>query len=229
MVCGASLVGREGQALQWVKPAQLPAYPMPPADRPVVAALLQPAHYLVTPAPADPQAWLARLDAALAGGMRRVQLRAPGLDPTVWARLAAAAAERCRAAGAEVLVNGDVALATRLRIGLHLRAAQLRDAATPAVIARVRAHGGRVAASCHDAAELTAAQALGCDFAVVGPVQATASHPGAVGIGWDGFAALREGVALPLYAIGGLGTEDVAKARQHGAQGIAAIRGLWPV
>src|SRR5690606_15564579 len=33
--------GQEGQALAWVPPDKLPAYSMPPADRPVVAALLQ--------------------------------------------------------------------------------------------------------------------------------------------------------------------------------------------
>ena len=221
--------GLEGQALAWVAPADLPGYPMPPADRPVVAALLQPAQYLVTPAPIDAASWLADVEAALAGGVRRVQLRAPGLDSAIWARLVDAAAERCRAAGADVLVNGDAALATHLRVGLHLRAAQLHEAGIAAAIARVRMQGGRVAASCHDADELDAAQSLGCDFAVLGPVQATASHPGAEGIGWARFAALREGVSLPIYAIGGLGPGDLEQARWHGGQGIAAIRALWPL
>jgi 8-oxo-dGTP diphosphatase len=201
---------------------------MPPADRPVVAALMQPPLYLVTPTPIAPDAWLRSLEAALSGGIRRVQLRAPGCDPATWARLAAAAVACCRAAGAEVLVNGDAALATRLRAGLHLRAAQLQEAATPAVIASVRAQGGTVGVSCHDVADLQAAQALGCDFAVLGPVLPTASHPGVEGLGWAGFAALREGVSLPLYGIGGLAPCDVADARNHGAQGIAAISSLWP-
>ena len=85
-----------------------------------------------------------------------------------------------------------------------------------------------MAASCHDIDELRAAQALGCDFAVVGSVKPTPSHPGASALGWAGFSALREGVSLPLYAIGGLGSDDIAQARRHGAQGIAAIRALWP-
>ncbi len=38
---------------------------------------------------------------------------------------------------------------------------------------------------------------------------------------------MRERVSLPIYAIGGLGVDDVDIARAHGAQGIAAIRGLW--
>lgn len=35
-----SVTGREGQALKWVKPRALRDYPMPPADEPLVAALL---------------------------------------------------------------------------------------------------------------------------------------------------------------------------------------------
>jgi 8-oxo-dGTP diphosphatase len=56
----------------------------------------------------------------------------------------------------------------------------------------------------------------------------TATHPEAPGIGWDAFAAMRERVSLPIYAIGGLGVHDIGLARDCGAQGIAAIRGLWP-
>jgi 8-oxo-dGTP diphosphatase len=215
--------GLEGQALAWVPPHKLTDYPMPPADVPVVAALTQPDRYLVTPEPgADDAAWLATLERALARGVRRVQLRAPGCDPARWRALTARAATLCRAAGAEVLVNADIELAQTLGIGLHLRAPQLDD-----FNVRPLPHGVSVAASCHTLDDLRAAQALRCDFAVLGPVKPTASHPDAVLLGWEGFAALREAVSLPLYAIGGLVPEDIPEARRHGAQGIAAIRGLW--
>jgi 8-oxo-dGTP diphosphatase len=72
------------------------------------------------------------------------------------------------------------------------------------------------------------AEALDCDFAVVGSVLATASHAGGEVLGWAGFARLRESVSLPIYAIGGLTPEHLDEARRHGAQGIAAIRSLWP-
>ena len=216
--------GREGQALAWVAPDKLARYAMPPADRPVVAALTQPDRYLVTPVPGDDdRAWRAGLEAALAGGVRRVQFRVPGLDDMRRRTLLAEALAACRAAGAELLVNGDVDAAQASGAGLHLRAAQLRQfrqRPTPA--------GAPLAASCHDAEDLALAEALGCDFVVLGPVAATPSHPGQPGIGWERFAALRERTALPIYAIGGLVPDDIATARSHGAQGVAAIRGLWP-
>jgi 8-oxo-dGTP diphosphatase len=35
-----SAIGREGQALKWVRPHDLRAYPMPPADAPLIPALI---------------------------------------------------------------------------------------------------------------------------------------------------------------------------------------------
>ncbi|MEN1960954.1 8-oxo-dGTP diphosphatase MutT [Luteimonas sp. MJ246] len=243
--------GREGQALAWVPPHKLPSYAMPPADIPVVAALLQPALYAISPQPAAPPpcrssytcdhatpvftnaapaaptsvaTWLAGLDSALAAGARRIQVRLPDSDADQRRELASAATTRCRTAGADILVNGDAGLARELGIGLHLRAAQLAGLDARPVLA----DGALLAASCHDPAELAHAARLGCDFVVVGAVKPTATHPGEPGIGWEAFAGLREGVSLPIYALGGLGPEDLEDARRHGAQGVAAIRSLWP-
>ena len=217
--------GVEGQALAWVAPEKLVRYRMPPADQPVVAALLQPDRYLVTPEPqADDAAWLAGLAAALEAGAQRVQLRARSLQgQSRWPALAARGVRLCQQAGAEVLLNGDGALALELGTGLHLQSGQLHACAT-----RPLPQDRLVAASCHTARDLLQAQQLGLDFAVVGSVLATASHPQATPLGWEGFASLREATALPLYAIGGLTPNEIATARQHGAQGIAAIRALWP-
>ena len=234
--------GLDGQALAWVPQEDLAGYPMPPADVPVVAALTQPDRYLVTPAPGDDdEVWLVSLANSLARGVNRVQLRAPGIGSARWARLVELAVVLCREAKADVLLNGDIALARKFGIGVHLRAAQLtglvgaqRDAtevqlpppSRPGALTQKRGPG-LVAASCHTANDLQRAQAFGCDFVVLGPVNPTASHPEAPGIGWDAFAAMREQASLPIYALGGLSPADIADARAHGAQGIAAIRGLW--
>jgi 8-oxo-dGTP diphosphatase len=218
-----TLKGREGQALAWVPKHKLGSYAMPAADRPVVAALLQPHHYLVTPVPEDGAMWLDALRRALAAGVRRVQLRAPGLDATRWRALVVQAVESCRSEGADVLVNEDVGLARELGVGVHLRSHQLHQLRRRPLPKRAI-----VAASCHSADDLVRADELECDFAVLGPVHATPTHPDAAGLGWHAFAAMREQSGLPLYAIGGLRGDDVAIARAHGAQGIAAIRSLWP-
>ncbi|MGY1410132.1 MULTISPECIES: Nudix family hydrolase [unclassified Luteimonas] len=215
--------GCEGQALAWVRPDKLHRYDMPAPDRPVVAALLQPDRCLVTPAPGDDDmAWLAALGAALSRGIQCVQFRMPGVAHERQQRLLDQAVARCRGGGAQLLVNGNVELARQHGIGLHLPAAKLREHAERPLPA-----DQLLSASCHDATELDLAQALGCDFAIVGPILPTPTHPGQPGIGWARFEELRARVSLPMYAIGGLTPDDIPTARSHGAQGIAAIRGLW--
>lgn len=216
--------GKEGQALAWTPMYKLADYAMPAADLPVIAALLQPQQYLVTPPRAAPLRGFAdALRVALVQGAQRVQLRLHGLDGNDLREYTRLARELCADCGASLLLNADVALARELGVGVHLRAAQLM-----ALDVRPLPAESAVAASCHSAAELAQAQALGVDFVVLGPVQATASHPDATPLGWAAFAALREAVSLPIYAIGGLSAADLSVARQHGAQGIAGISALWP-
>ena len=215
--------GLEQQALAWSPCDKLATYPMPPADRPVVAALTEPASYLITPdCIGDPNQFLHALDRALQAGIRRVQLRVNSLEGDALTRLASAARRLCDAVGAELLINADLALAEKLNCGVHLPAAQLM-----ALSARPLPAGMRVAASCHDEAELRRAQAIGADFVVLGPVRETPSHPGKRVMGWDGFVALREHVSLPIYALGGMDVAQMEIARRLGAQGGAGIRGFW--
>lgn len=216
--------GLEHQALAWSPPEKLHTYPMPPADRPVVAALTQASQYLITPGSVgNPAQFLGRIERALDAGTRRLQLRFTGLPPAETLALSAEAKRLCDQAQAQLLVNGDAELAARLGCGLHLKSAQLMSLAERPVAAEIP-----LGASCHDLAQLRQAEAIGADFAVLGPVAATPSHPEAAPLGWEAFAALREGVSLPIYALGGLGPGDLIGARKHGAQGIAGIRGLWP-
>ena len=71
------------------------------------------------------------------------------------------------------------------------------------------------------------AERLGVDFAVLSPMLPTASHTDASPLGWERAHAMLSNCRLPVYLLGGLATEDLASAHNAGAQGIAAIRGLW--
>jgi len=87
--------------------------------------------------------------------------------------------------------------------------------------------GGLVAASCHSEEDVVRAVDIGADFCVLSPVRATASHPGAVPLGWKGFSSIVANASIPVYALGGMRAPDLDLARKQGGQGIAAIRGLW--
>jgi 8-oxo-dGTP diphosphatase len=217
--------GREGQPLAWLAPDAMDPARFPAADRPIITALRLPQRLLITgPDPRDPEALCARLARALRGGIRLVQLRAHELDDSAYRALAARAYAISTAAGARLLLNRDpAAVADCPRHGLHLNTRLLT-----AHDLRPGRSGELVGASCHDAAQLLRAAALGLDYAVLSPVKPTASHPAANPLGWARFQALVDPAGLPVYALGGLAPTDLPVAISHGAQGIAAIRGLWP-
>ncbi|MBB4130827.1 Nudix family hydrolase [Xanthomonas sp. 3075] len=214
--------GREGQAMTWVAADKLTRYSMPPADVPVVGVLRQPDRYLITPEPEDAELWLEGLERAMQAGITRIQLRARQIESARWRALLQQVMTLRGRSRAQLLLNRDIALASELGIGVHLGSEQLAT-----LRERPLPPDQLVAASCHGLEDLRHAQRIGCDFAVLGPVQSTASHPGATPLGWQGFEALREHVSLPIYALGGMQVGDLSQARAHGAQGIAAIRSLW--
>lgn len=220
----------EGQPMRWVPGAELSQLAFPAANRPILTALDLPGRYLITPEPDTDTPFLDHLEQALTAGIRLVQLRSHDLPEAALEALAARALALVHRHGGRLLLNGDPALARRVGAdGVHLSAARLRSLHPEAVSALRTGPGGfLVAASCHDAAELSQAAAIGADFAVLAPVAATRTHPDARPLGWDAFADLARGTPLPVYALGGMGEADLAVAQAHGAQGIAAIRALWP-
>ena len=218
-------VAREGQAFRWV-PIEAPGVePLLPATVPLMRLLGLPPSYGISCAGAlGTPLFLERLGAALSGGLRMIQLREPQMGVEEFEQLLAAVLTQCRTVGARVLVNSMHPSTLWCRAdGVHLRAA---DAA---LLERRPADCTWVGVSCHDAVELQAAAALGADFAVLGPVLPTASHPGAPTLGWDGFEALALASRLPIYALGGLAADAVPTALGRGAHGVAMIRGVFGV
>lgn len=214
--------GKEQQQLAWQHAAALDVAPLLPANAPVMRALQLPFEYAITHAgEIGSEAQLSLLDRRLALGLRLVQVREKKMKPAELERFAGAVIGLARPYGARVLINSDIGLARRVGAdGVHLTAMQLARLQHRPVL-------GWCAASCHDAAELARADQLGIDFAVLGPVQATPTHPLAQTLGWEGFRALARQAALPVFALGGMRPDDVEVARHCGAQGIAMMRGSW--
>lgn len=216
------LHGREGQRFSWQSAPALNVAPILPANGPILRALALPDVYAITQATATGiDAFNVKLAAALAGGLRLIQVREKTLPPEELRRFAAHVVSISHRHGAQVLINGDVQLALETGAdGVHLTSAQLYSL-------KQRPHCEWVAASCHSRADIGAAIRLGADFAVAGPVAATPTHPGAALLGWDGFTHCVADSAIPVYALGGMQSRDLNLARLSGAQGVAMLRGSW--
>ncbi len=214
--------GREAQQLAWQHVSALEVAPLLPANAPVLRALQLPFEYAITHAgEIGTEAQLRLLEERLAQGLKLIQVREKSMRASDSERFASAVIAKARAYGARVLINSDIELARRLDAdGVHLASAQLarleRKPALP-----------WCAASCHNAAELARAAQLGVDFAVLGPVQATPTHPDTQALGWEAFGALAQGAILPVYALGGMQPGDLDAAWRRGAHGIAMVRGSW--
>jgi 8-oxo-dGTP diphosphatase len=212
----------EGQALRFCALDDLPDGPLLPATVPVLRWLSLPPLVAITDMAAHgAAAFVDALARALDGGLRLVLFREPALDAAAAERSFADVLASARRAGARVLVSSRHPPAWwRAADGVHLTARDLAAAA-------LRPDADWVGASVHNAHELARAAALGADLAVLGPVAATASHPGAEPLGWPRFAALAAHTPLPLYALGGLSIADLPAALAAGAHGIAAQRAAW--
>ena len=213
----------DAAAIEWLAPHDVDATRLAPADRPILAATRLPVHYPITPADLSPGAAATHLLAALARGERLLQLRLPGVPVDVTRTVAERLLPELHRFGATLLLNRDIdgARALGAGVGVHLADAQLQ-----ALDQRPLPLSQTVGASCHDAAGLKRASALGCDFATLSPVHATRSDSVAEPLGWPRFAQLADAASLPVYALGGLGPDNGMEARLHAAQGVAGIRGF---
>lgn len=214
--------GKEDQRFAWQAPSALTVAPVLPANGPILQALELPPVYAISMAAGlGRREFVARLERALAGGLRLLQVREKSWPAGELEPFAAAVLERARAAGAKVLVNADVGIAQRSGAdGVHLTSAQLAALERRPAVALC-------GASCHDATELARAVALELDFVVLGPVLPTPSHPAAVPLGWEKFASLIRDYPLPVYALGGMRRAHLDQAWKCGAHGVAMMRGAW--
>lgn len=216
--------GREGQPVRWLLAAECRPDEFPAANRAIITAAQLPSYYLITPEPgADTDLFLFQLERALQRGVRLIQLRATNSTARALLPLAIRVLALCRRHKARLLINRHAELAHDIGAdGVHLSSAQLLS-----TLQRPYDRSFLIAASCHDEVQIDHANQLGIDFAVIAPVLPTASHPDRSGLGWQRFAELADRATVPVFALGGMTPEWLKQAQGHGAQGIAAIRGLW--
>lgn len=199
-----------------------PVTPILPANGPILKALSLPTTYAITcAAEFGIEEEILRTAKALAAGVRLFQIRDKEIAPELRTRLTRQIIQLARPFGARVLVNGDaeLALATGAH-GLHVSSSELMQL-------EARPDFSWVGASCHSPAELAHAAALNLDFAVLGPVLPTKTHPSTPALGWEKFSEWVDGSSLPVFALGGMRPGLVDLAQQNHGHGIAVMRG-WP-
>jgi len=212
----------EKQALAWVPAGDPRVAPILPANAPILRALALPPEMGISNAQElGIVEFLRRLEDALERGLRMVMIREPGMPRESFHTLTHAVVMRCRAAGALVLVHGDVEVCRSVGAdGVHFSARQLNEL-------RGRPDVRLCGASCHDADELARGHSMNMDYALLGPVLPTPTHPDHAGLGWTRVEQLLCEAMLPVYLIGGMRETELNRAWQAGAHGIAMLRHAW--
>lgn len=83
-----------------------------------------------------------------------------------------------------------------------------------------------IGASCHSVEEAQEAERLGCTYITAGHVFATDCKKGLPPRGLAFLQAVCQCVSIPVYAIGGIGSENIATVRKAGAKGACIMSGL---
>jgi 8-oxo-dGTP diphosphatase len=191
--------GVEGQPVFWLAPDELKARDFPAANRPIISAIRLPRQLAISGDAARPDEAVDRC--VLGVGRQKpplMVLRLPSLSSEAYTEVAG----RClkRLPETPLIVHDRPELVADLPVaGVHL--------------------------SWRRAAELAG---IGADYATLGPVLPTRSHPGVRGMGWERFSELASQAVLPVYALGGTSPELLDRAIETGGQGIAGISWWWP-
>jgi thiamine-phosphate pyrophosphorylase len=144
-----------------------------------------------------------------------IQVREKDLDAGALYDLVCRIRDAASGTSTKVLVNDrlDVAIAAGLD-GVHLPADGLP-------VARVRPYVRLVGRSTHSLEEALQAERDGADYVIFGPIF---ESPGKTPVGLETLRQVTSTVQIPVLAIGGITSENMTKALEAGAKGIAAIR-----
>ena len=185
--------------------------------------------YAVTPDIADTPLLVAKVRAALRGGVRLLQYRNKQASKSLAITQAQALRAVTREASALLIINDDAELALSIKAdGVHLG---LDDDASRD-LAALRREAGRasfiVGISCYnELSRAIDAAAAGADYVALGSFFASATKPGARRAGLGLLLQARQEISVPLVAIGGITLENAPGLIGAGADALAVISALF--
>ncbi len=181
--------------------------------------------YAVTPDIADTDLLLAKVEAALQGGIKLLQYRNKTANHKLQTQQARAILPLCRQYNVPFIINDSVKLCLTLDAdGVHL-------GADDGNLAEVRARIGDnkiLGASCYNRFDLALqAQQQGASYVAFGACFNSSTKPNAPIAGLDLFTQAREQLNIPNVAIGGIALNNAKQVIQAGTHAVAVINALF--
>ncbi len=198
----------------------------PPDPRRVLAArrlrLLESHLYLVI-GPTEGRDLFKTVDAAIAGGVDIVQLRAKDAPDDWLIEAGAYLARRCHEQAVLFIINDRPDLVEAIGAdGVHvgqddLSVEEARKLAGPSAL---------VGVSTHSPEQLAQAAKDGADYAGVGPVHETPTKPGRTATGYRYVWHASQEAKLPWFAIGGIDEQTIERTLASGAERVVVVRAI---
>ena len=181
--------------------------------------------YAITPETKDTAALVAKVVAALAGGIRLVQYRNKTGSDRLRREQCAALLTHLRAVDGTLIVNDSSQLASDVDAdGVHLG----KDDETVAEARRRLGPDRIIGASCYnDVARARALQAAGVDYVAFGSFFPSLTKPAAVAASMDLLARAKSELKVPVVAIGGINKDNAVALIEAGADAIAVVSALF--
>lgn len=181
--------------------------------------------YAITPDEQDTDILLAKVEAALQGGIGILQYRNKLADHKLKTQQARALLPLCRHYQVPFIINDSIKLCMTLDAdGVHLGADDGNLAE-----ARARLGNGKIlGASCYNRFDLAlSAQQLGADYVAFGACFVSSTKPNAPVAGLHLFTQAKAELHVPAVAIGGITLENAPLVIAAGASSVAVINAIF--
>ena len=191
------------------------------ADRSAKRAQLERVRiYLITDARPVLQPFEAFLEAALAGGVGMVQLRARELDDAELLRVAIRGVRVCGPLGVPFIINdrADIAVLAGAD-GVHVGQCDV----PPEQVRRIMGDDAIVGLSTHSPEQIQAAADEPVDYIGVGPIHATPTKPGRAAVGVELVRYAASHSKRPFFAIGGIDPANVGEVLAAGGRAVSVL------
>lgn len=214
----------ENREMEWIEVAELGNVDFPSANPEIIRAFQLPEIYFITPdLDHYDHTFIDRIENLVKKGVQLLRFRSTNLGGEKRFDYAKKVLKLCKKHGCRFIYDGSPEEVEGLGAdGLHMNSRWLLKTGE-----RPLCRDLYVAASCHNDVDIRRASAIDADFCVLAPVKYTTSHNDSRPLGWKEFSRLAKLSDIPVYALGGMRTEDLPEARLHQAHGLAMISGLW--
>ena len=208
-------LGQEGQDTSRCSLDQLNNYRLLPTMREIVHKISLPEHYWITPDDHHSESVIEKCHEHIIAGTMIIQLRSKeSLDESYIDNIY----RLCQDNQASLILNTPNKTYQELCDGWHLTSNELLS-----LKERPCDNNKLLGVSTHNAFEAEHAEKISADYISLSPINATPSHPHISPLGWQAASDIISKCHLPVYLLVGMRKEELDKALNIGAQGIAGI------